>query len=200
MPFELPELPYAKDALEPHISAETMSFHHDKHHKAYVDKTNGLVEGTDLEGKPLEDVIEAAKSKGETGLYNQASQVWNHTFFWNSMSPEGGGKPEGEIAEKIDDAFGSFDKFAEEFVAAAGGNFASGWTWLAMKNGKLEIVNTDDAGTLAANDGYTPLLTLDVWEHAYYLDYQNKRPDFVKAFLDNLANWDFAEKNLKSAA
>ncbi|WP_026986481.1 superoxide dismutase [Fodinicurvata fenggangensis] len=199
MAFELPKLPYAQDALEPYYSERTLSFHHGKHHQAYVTKTNDLVSGTELEGKSIEDVIRAAKSSNNTTLFNQSAQVWNHTFFWHSMKPGGGGKPTGDVASKIDEAYGSHDKFVEEYKAKAAGNFGSGWTWLVLEGGKVKIVNTDDADTPLVNDGQTPLLTIDVWEHAYYLDYQNRRPDFVQAFFDHLVNWDFVNENLSKA-
>ena len=196
MAFTLPDLPYAQDALEPHYSATTLSFHHGKHHQAYITKTNELIAGTDLDGKTVEEVVAAAKAKGDGLLFNQSAQIWNHTFFWNSMKPGGGGKPSGPIAEKIDAAFGSYEDFVTAFKAKAVGNFGSGWTWLCAKGDGLEIVNTDDADTPLAHDGLTPLLTVDVWEHAYYLDYQNRRPDYVQTFFDHLANWDFANANL----
>ncbi|MDX1712015.1 MAG: superoxide dismutase [Rhodovibrionaceae bacterium] len=197
MAFELPSLPFAEDALEPHMSAKTLSFHHGKHHKAYVDKTNDLVKDTDLEGKSLEEVISAAASdSSKQGLFNQSAQIWNHSFFWNCLSPDGGGQPDGDVAKAIDDAFGSYDKFAEEFKAKAVAQFGSGWAWLVKKNGgAVEIVTTANADTPLVHDGMTALLTCDVWEHAYYLDFQNRRPDFVQSFLDNLANWDFVNKN-----
>jgi len=197
MPFDLPALPYDKDALEPHYSAKTLEFHHGKHHNAYVTKTNDLVSGTELEGKPIEEVIAAAKAKGDTTLYNQSAQVWNHTFFWNCMKPGGGGKPDGAVAQAIEAAFGSYEDFVSQFKAKAAGNFGSGWTWLVKKdNNEVEILNTDDAGTPLAEDGVTPVLTVDVWEHAYYLDYQNRRPDYVQAFFDHLVNWDFVNENM----
>lgn len=199
MAFELPQLPYAQDALEPHVSAKTLSFHHGKHHQAYVSKTNELIAGTDLEGKSVEDVIAAARQAGNKGLFNQSAQIWNHTFFWNSMAPNAGGQPSGAVADAISQAFGSYDDFAAKFKASAVGNFGSGWTWLVKGANGLEIVNTDDADTPLVIDGKTPLLTVDVWEHAYYLDYQNRRPDFVQAFLDHLVNWDFVNKNLAGA-
>lgn len=191
MAFELPALPFAKDALEPHISAETLDYHHGKHHNAYVTKLNAMTEGTDNAGKSLEEIIKSATG----GLFNQAAQVWNHTFYWNSLSPNGGGAPKGALADAINKAFGSFDKFKEEFAAKAGGNFGSGWTWLVKNDdGSVEIVNTDDADTPIARDGQKPLITCDVWEHAYYIDYRNARPKYVEAFFA-LANWDFAEQN-----
>lgn len=199
MAFELPKLPYAQDALEPYYSERTLSFHHGKHHQAYVTKTNELVSGTELEGKSIEDVVKAAKSSNNTKLFNQSAQVWNHTFFWHCMKPGGGGKPTGDVAAKIEEAYGSPEKFVEEYKTSAAGNFGSGWTWLVLEGGKVRIVNTDDADTPLVYDGQTPLLTIDVWEHAYYLDYQNRRPDFVQAFFDHLVNWDFVNENLSKA-
>ena len=199
MPFQLPELPYAKDALEPHYSAKTLEFHHGKHHNAYITKTNELIAGTDLEGKSVEEVIAAAKSKGDKMLFNQSAQIWNHTFFWHGMKPGGGGAPSGAVGEAIDKAFGSYADFISQFKAKAAGNFGSGWTWLVKTGDGVEIVNTDDADTPLAHDGMTPLLTVDVWEHAYYLDYQNRRPDYVQSFFDNLVNWDFVNDNLAKA-
>lgn len=191
MAFELPALPFAKDALEPHISAETLEFHYGKHHQGYVNKLNAAVEGTDNANKSLEDIIKSASG----GLFNNAAQVWNHTFYWHSLSPNGGGEPKGALAEAINKAFGSFDKFQAEFSAKAGGNFGSGWTWLVKNaDGSVEIVNTDDADTPIAREGQTPLITVDVWEHAYYIDYRNARPKYLEAFF-KLANWDFAESN-----
>jgi Fe-Mn family superoxide dismutase len=192
MAFELPPLPYAKDALEPHISRETLEYHYGKHHQTYVNTLNSLVEGTDKENQSLEDIIRGASGK----LFNQAAQVWNHTFYWNSLSPEGGGEPSGDLAEAIKKAYGSFDDFKQTFNTTAAGNFASGWTWLVKnKDGSVEIVNTDDADTPIAHDkGQTPLLTVDMWEHAYYIDYRNSRPDYLAAFW-KLVNWDFAQNN-----
>jgi len=199
MPFELPALPYAENALEPYYSAKTISFHHGKHHKAYVDNLNKLVPGTDLEGKSLEEVVLAsAGNPQKAGIFNNAAQIWNHTFFWHSLKPGGGGRPTGALAAKIDQAFGSYQKFAEQFKAAAVGRFGSGWAWLVVEGGALKIVATPNAETpITAKQ--TPLFTVDVWEHAYYLDYQNRRPDFVQAFLDHLVNWDFANANLAKA-
>ncbi|GGD12688.1 superoxide dismutase [Pyruvatibacter mobilis] len=192
MSFALPDLPYAHDALEPHMSKSTFEFHHDKHHQKYVDTLNDLIKGTDNEGKSLEDIIKSSEGK----LFNQAAQVWNHTFFWNSMTPNGGGKPTGAVAEAIDRDFGSYDKFAEEFSSVAAGEFGSGWAWLVADDaGKLSVISTHDADTPLAH-GKKAIITLDVWEHAYYLDYQNKRPDYIKTFLDKLVNWDFANENL----
>ena len=199
MAFTLPDLPYAQDALEPHYSANTLSFHHGKHHNAYINKTNELVAGTDLDGKSVEEVIAAAHAAGNKGLFNQSAQIWNHTFFWNSMKPGGGGAPSGELASMIDASFGSLEEFKKQFVASAVGNFGSGWTWLVKEGNALKIVNTDDADTPLGTDGQTPLFTVDVWEHAYYLDYQNLRPKFVETFLNHLVNWDFAAANLAKA-
>ena len=190
MAFELPALPYAKDALAPHISAETLEFHYGKHHQTYVDKLNGLVKGTDNEGKSLEDLI---KSAGPGPVFNNAAQVWNHTFYWNSLSPNGGGEPTGALADAIKAKWGSFDKFKEELSNSAVNNFGSGWTWLVKNGSELEIVNTSNAG-VPLTDGKTPLITVDVWEHAYYIDYRNARPKYLEAFWA-LANWEFAAKN-----
>ena len=200
MAFELPALPYEKNALEPHMSANTFDFHHGKHHNTYVVNLNKLLEGSPLEGKSLEDIITAtAGDASKAGMFNTAAQVWNHTFFWNSMSPNGGGAPTGDLAAKIDEAFGSLDGFKEKFKEAGATQFGSGWAWLVVGDGgKLEIVKTPNAEN-PMTQGKTPLLTCDVWEHAYYLDYQNRRPDFLAAFLDNLVNWDFAAENLANA-
>jgi len=190
--FELPNLPYAKDALAPHISAETFDYHHGKHHQAYVTKLNALTEGKPEAGKSLEELIKTTSG----GLFNQAAQVWNHTFFWNSMKPAGGGAPSGDLADAINRDFGSFDKFKEAFTAAAAGQFGSGWAWLVKDGGKLAVTSTSNAGN-PMTDGKTPILTLDVWEHAYYVDYRNARPKFIEAYLENLVNWDFAAANFK---
>ena len=200
MAFELPALPYEKNALEPHMSANTFDFHHGKHHNTYVVNLNKLLEGSPLDGKSLEDIITAtAGDASKAGMFNNAAQVWNHTFFWNSMSPNGGGAPSGDLAAKIDAAFGSLDGFKEKFKEAGATQFGSGWAWLVVGDGgKLEIVKTPNAEN-PMTQGKTPLLTCDVWEHAYYLDYQNRRPDFLAAFLDNLVNWDFAAENLAKA-
>ncbi|WBQ11452.1 superoxide dismutase [Hyphomonadaceae bacterium ML37] len=199
MAFTLPDLPYARDALAPHISGETLDFHHGKHHKAYVDKANDLVKGTDLESADLETAIRAAWKDKNTALFNNAAQIWNHTFYWNSMSPKGGGKPSGKLAEAIDRDFGSFEKFADAFKTAGAGQFGSGWAWLVVKDGKLEVRKTPNAETPITEAGVTPLLTMDVWEHAYYLDFQNRRPDYMGAFLGHLVNWDFAAENFANA-
>ncbi len=191
MQHELPKLPYAMDALVPHISKETFEFHYGKHHQAYVTNLNNLVKGTEFESMGLEDIVK--KSSG--GVFNNAAQVWNHTFFWHSMKPAGGGKPAGALAAAIDKKWGSFDAFKEAFTKSAVGNFGSGWTWLVKKaDGSVDIVNTSNAGTVLTT-GDKALLTIDVWEHAYYIDYRNARPKFVETFLNGLANWDFAGKN-----
>ena len=190
MAYELPELPYANNALEPHISSETLDYHHGKHHAAYVTNLNKLVAGTEHEGKSLEDII--ASSDG--GIFNNAAQIWNHTFYWNSLSPNGGGSPSGALGQAIDDTFGSFDAFQEKFTASAIGNFGSGWTWLVKNaDGSIEVVNTSNAGS-PLTSGQIPLITCDVWEHAYYIDYRNARPAYLGAYW-NLVNWEFADKN-----
>ncbi len=190
MAHELPPLPYAQDALEPHISAETLEYHYGKHHQTYVTNLNKLIEGTEFADASLEDII----LKAEGGLFNNAAQVWNHTFYWNCMAPNAGGAPSGELAAAIDSTFGSFDEFKQKFATACATNFGSGWTWLVKnKDGSLEIVNTSNAGT-PLTAGQTPLLTCDVWEHAYYIDYRNARPKYVEHFW-NLVNWDFVAKN-----
>tara|TARA_R110000787_G_scaffold186397_3_gene298009 strand:+ start:17679 stop:18281 length:603 start_codon:yes stop_codon:yes gene_type:complete len=200
MAFELPALPYETNALEPHMSANTFDFHHGKHHNTYVVNLNKLLEGSPLEGKSLEEIITAtAGDASKAGMFNNAAQVWNHTFFWNSMSPNGGGEPSGDLATKINEDFGSLDAFKEKFKEAGATQFGSGWAWLVVGDGgKLEIIKTPNAEN-PMTQGKTPLLTCDVWEHAYYLDYQNRRPDFLTAFLDNLVNWDFAAENLANA-
>ncbi len=196
MAFNLPPLPWPEDALEPYTSAKTISFHYGKHHKAYVDNLNKLVAGTDLENKSLEEVILAAKADpGKVGIFNNAAQVWNHTFFWNCLKPGGGGQPQGMVAQRITETFGGYDKFAEQFKNAAVTRFGSGWGWLVLDGGALKVVSTPNADNPLAN-GQKALLTVDVWEHAYYLDYQNRRPDFVQAFLDHMVNWDFVAQNM----
>ena len=194
MSIQFPDLPYAIDALEPHVSAKTLEFHHGKHHKTYVDKLNGAIAGTEYEGKSLEDIISAADKASDTGVFNNAAQAWNHTFLWNSMSPNGGGNPTGQLADAINDRFGSLEKFKAQFKAAALAQFGSGWTWLVRTPSGLDIVSTGNADTPLVH-GSAPLITLDVWEHAYYLDYQNKRDAYVDTFLSNLINWDFAAEN-----
>ena len=192
MEHTLPALPYAKDALAPHISAETLEFHYGKHHQAYVTNLNNLIKGTEYENLDLEAIVKKAPAGG---VYNNSAQVWNHTFFWNSMSPNGGGEPAGALADAIKAKWGSFDDFKKAFQASAVGNFGSGWTWLVKKaDGSVDIVNMGAAGT-PLTTGDKALLCIDVWEHAYYIDYRNRRPDFVATFLDKLVNWDFAAKN-----
>ncbi|MEC4817394.1 MAG: superoxide dismutase [Scytonema sp. PMC 1069.18] len=199
MAFELPALPYDYKDLEPYMSANTLQFHHDKHHAGYVNNLNKMTEGTDLANKSLEEIIKAtAKDSSKAGIFNNAAQVWNHTFYWNCMKKNGGGSPSGELADKINASFGSYDKFKEEFKSAGATQFGSGYAWLVMDNGSLKVVKTLNAVNPMI-DGQTPLLTCDVWEHAYYLDYQNRRPDFLSTFLDSLVNWDFVAQNYTSA-
>ncbi|WP_313174643.1 Fe-Mn family superoxide dismutase [Massilia sp.] len=191
MEHTLPPLPYAKDALQPHISAETLEYHYGKHHATYVTNLNNLIKGTEFENMSLEEIVK--KSSG--GIFNNAAQVWNHTFFWNCMSPNGGGAPTGKVADAINAKWGSFDKFKEEFTKSAVGNFGSGWTWLVQKaDGGVDIVNTSNAHTPLASDDKA-LLTCDVWEHAYYIDYRNARAKFVESWW-NLVNWEFVNANL----
>jgi Fe-Mn family superoxide dismutase len=192
MEHKLPELPYALDALQPHISRETLEYHYGKHHQTYVTNLNNLIKGTEFEDLSLEDIIK--KSSG--GIFNNAAQVWNHTFYWNSLAPKAGGQPGGEVAKAINAKFGSFDEFKKQFSATAVGTFGSGWAWL-VKNpgGSIELASTSNAAT-PMTSGKTALLTCDVWEHAYYIDYRNARPKYVEAFW-NLVNWDFVAKNLK---
>jgi superoxide dismutase, Fe-Mn family len=194
MPFTLPPLPYPKDALAPHTSAETLEFHHGKHHAAYVNKLNELTAGKPEAEKSLEDLIKATDVG--TPIFNNAAQVWNHTFFWNCMKPGGGGQPGGDLAEAIKRDFGSVEKFGQDFVAAAMGQFGSGWAWLINDGGKLAIMKTANAD-LPMKHGKKAVLTCDVWEHAYYIDYRNARQKFVETFLTNLVNWEFAAQNLK---
>ncbi len=197
MAIELPALPYEKNALEPHITAETLEFHHGKHHNAYVVNLNNLIKGSDLENKGLEEIILAvAGDASKAGVFNNAAQIWNHTFYWNSMKPNGGGKPSGKIAEKIDADLGGYDKFVELFTAAATTQFGSGWAWLVLnKDGKLEVTKTPNADLPMAH-GQKALLTIDVWEHAYYIDFRNLRPKYIGTFLESLVNWDFVNANL----
>jgi len=197
--IELPPLPYAQDALAPVISAETMSFHYGKHHKAYVDNLNKLVAGTDLADTPLEKLIGAVAGRADkAGVFNNAAQIWNHTFFWNSLKPNGGGAPTGAVATAIDASFGGVENFKKEFSNAAMTQFGSGWAWLVADKGRLRVAKTGNADT-PLTQGITPILTIDVWEHAYYLDYQNRRADFVAAVIDKLLNWEFANANLARA-
>lgn len=190
--FELPALPYALDALEPFMSRETLEYHYGKHHQTYVNNLNALTEGTDWAEKSLEEIIRGA----EGGIFNNAAQVWNHTFFWQSLKPQGGGLPSGALLAAIEAAWGSFDAFKKAFSDAAAGNFGSGWTWLVKKaDGTLAIVNTSNAGSPLTTEGIKPILTIDVWEHAYYIDHRNARPKFIEAYFANLVNWSFAEAN-----
>ncbi len=198
MSIEFPDLPYAIDALEPHVSARTLEFHHGKHHKAYVDKLNAAIKGSRYESQGLEVIVESAHDAGDTAVFNNAAQAWNHTFLWHSMSPDGGGDPSGVLASAIDARFGSAAGFREAFKKAAMGQFGSGWAWLVRTKGGVDIVTTANADTPFVH-GTTALLTLDVWEHAYYLDFQNKRDAYVDAFLDHLVNWEFAAANYKVA-
>jgi Fe-Mn family superoxide dismutase len=185
-------LPYAQDALEPHISAETLSFHYGKHHNTYVVKLNGLIGGTADENKSLEEIVKTSTG----GVFNNAAQIWNHTFYWNSLSPNGGGEPTGAIAEAINASFGSFEALKEKLNDKAVNNFGSSWTWLVqLADGSLDIVNTSNAGNPLTEEGITPLITVDLWEHAYYIDYRNVRPDYLKGFW-SLVNWEFANANL----
>ncbi len=191
MAFELPALPYAKDALEPHISAETLEFHYGKHHATYVTKLNGLVEGTAMADMSLEDIVK----QSDGGVFNNAAQIWNHTFYWNSLSPNGGGEPSGALAEAINAKWGSFEDFKAAFNDKAVNNFGSSWTWLVKTaDGSLDIVNTSNAGTPITEEGLTPLMTVDLWEHAYYIDYRNVRPNYLGGFW-SLVNWEFASAN-----
>lgn len=200
MAFELPPLPYDKKALEPYISAQTLEFHHGKHHQSYVTNLNNMVKDTPLAAHGLDDIITTTfKDPDKVGVFNNAAQVWNHTFFWNGMKSGGGGAPSGDVASAIESAFGSLDKFKDEFKTACTSQFGSGWGWLVADGGKLSVMKTPNAENPMAH-GKTALLTCDVWEHAYYLDYQNRRPDFVQAFIDNLINWDFVAENLAKAA
>ena len=194
--FTLPPLPYADNALEPVISANTLSFHHGKHHKTYVDNLNNLVKGTELEGQTLEQIVLATAGKADKApVFNNAAQVWNHTFYWHSMKHAGGGKPTGQLAQMIDQAFGSFDEFKKQLSATSVSQFGSGWGWLVAEGGALKVVKTPNA-EVPFTKGQKPLLTIDVWEHAYYLDHQNKRAAYVDAVIDKLLNWDFAAANL----
>ena len=196
MAISLPELPFAKDALAPVISANTLDFHYGKHHKAYVDNLNKLIAGTDLEKKSLEEIIKIAASEpAKAGIFNNAAQIWNHSFYWQCLKKSGGGAPTGAIAAKINSAWGGYDKFVEELKNAGATQFGSGWAWLILDGNQLKITKTANADTPVAH-GQKPLLTIDVWEHAYYLDYQNRRPDYIAAVIQNLINWDFVNANL----
>ncbi len=199
MAYKLPDLPYDYTALEPYISKSTLEFHHDKHHAGYVNKFNEAVKGTDFDHQPIEAVIKAvAGNPDQAGLFNNAAQAWNHTFYWNSMKPNGGGQPTGELAQKIEADFGSYEAFAEAFKAAGAAQFGSGWAWLVLADNQLKVTKTPNAvDPLVQNQ--VPLLTMDVWEHAYYLEYQNQRPVYISTFLESVVNWDFAAQNLAAA-
>ena len=197
--IELPPLPYPDNALAPDISSNTLSFHHGKHHKAYVDNTNKMIAGTELADLPLEKVVLAVAGKPDkAGLFNNSAQVWNHSFYWKSMRPKGGGAPSGKLKEKIESDLGGLENFRKEFANAGVTQFGSGWAWLVLDGGKLKCVKTPNAET-PLTTAATPLLTMDVWEHAYYLDWQNRRPDYITAFLERLINWEFAAENLAKA-
>jgi len=200
MAFELPALPYEKDALESSgMSAQTLEFHYGKHHKGYVDNLNKLIQDTPLADHPLEAVIKTSHQEGKTGIFNNAAQVWNHTFYWNGIKPSGGGNPTGALAEKINADFGSLDKFKDEFKNAGATQFGSGWVWLVLEDGKLKVTKTTNAENPLIHAGQVALLTMDVWEHAYYLDFQNSRPNFMQNFVDHLINWDVVAKNFAAA-
>lgn len=200
MAVTLPDLPYARDALAPHISEQTLDFHYGKHHQAYVDNLNKLISGSALDDASLEEIIhETAGKPDRQSVFNNAAQVWNHTFYWRSMTPNGGGAPTGDIAKAIEKDFGGYEGFREAFAKAGATQFGSGWAWLVVKDGKLEARKTPNAELPLTEKGVTPLLTMDVWEHAYYLDYQNRRPAYIETFLDKLVNWEFAEENLRRA-
>jgi superoxide dismutase, Fe-Mn family len=200
MAFELPTLPYAMDALEVSgMSAKTLEFHYGKHHKGYVDNLNKLILDTPLADHPLEDVIKTSYKEGKAGIFNNAAQVWNHTFYWNGIKPNGGGNPTGALAEKINADFGSLDKFKDEFKNAGATQFGSGWAWLVLENGTLKVTKTANGENPLIQAGQVPLLTMDVWEHAYYLDFQNSRPNFMQNFVDHLINWDFVAQNFAAA-
>jgi Fe-Mn family superoxide dismutase len=195
--FVLEPLPYAEDALQPYISAQTISFHYGKHHAGYVKRANSLVTGSVFEGNSFEEIIKLASGKkGHVPIFNNVAQAWNHAFFWKCMKPGGGASPKGKLAKKVKDSFGSFDAFKEEFLSTANSQFGSGWTWLVLDGDKLKVVKTSNADTPLTH-GLKPVFTVDVWEHAYYLDYQNRRADFVKKVLDYLANWDFVASQLE---
>jgi Fe-Mn family superoxide dismutase len=199
MSYELPPLPYDYSALDPYISKSTLEFHHDKHHAAYVKKFNDAVQGTELDSMSIEEVIKTVAGDAEkTGIFNNAAQAWNHTFYWNCMKPSGGGTPNGALADKIKADFGSFEQFVEAFKTAGATQFGSGWAWLVLENGTLKVTKTLNADN-PITSGQVPLLTMDVWEHAYYLDYQNARPQYIETFLNNLVNWEFVADNLAAA-
>ena len=195
MAFQLPELPFPKDSLGDVMSAETFDFHHGKHHKAYVDKTNGMLAEKGLEGASLVEVIQAAKERGDKGLFNNSAQIWNHSFFWQCLAPEGSTRPSGRLKDMIDSDFGDHATLVDKLATESTNHFASGWGWLVLNNGKLEVTSLHDADTPVVH-GMTPLLTLDVWEHAYYIDYRNERPRYLKSVLEKVINWDFVAQNL----
>ncbi len=196
MPFTLPDLPFASDALGDFMSAETLAYHHGKHHKAYVDKTNGMLGEKGLEGASLLEVIRAAGERGDKGLFNNSAQIWNHSFYWQCLAPAQGQRPTGMLAEMIDEAFGSTDAMLDKLKSEAVGHFSNGWAWLVLDRDSLKITSLHDADTPVVYEGMKPLLTLDVWEHAYYIDYRNARPDFADKVLSNLINWEFVAQNL----
>jgi superoxide dismutase, Fe-Mn family len=199
MSFTLPDLPFARDALGAFMSAETLDFHHGKHHQAYVDKTNELAEEVGLEGRGLLELIRAAKEKGAKSLFNNAAQFWNHNFFWQCLAPPEGQRPTGKLAALIEDGFGTLDDLLAKLKEEAVGHFGSGWAWLLLDGGALKITSLHDADTPVVHEGMTPLLTLDVWEHAYYIDYRNERPRFAESVLGNIVNWEFVGRNLDGA-
>ena len=196
MAFTLPPLPFAKDALGDYMSAETLEFHHGKHHKAYVDKTNGMLGEKGLEGASLVEVIRAARERGDSGLFNNSAQIWNHSFYWNCLAPAEGQKPESRLAKMIDEGFGSTEALLAALKEEAVGHFSNGWAWLVLDRDRLRITSLHDADTPVVHDGMKPLLTLDIWEHAYYIDYRNARPDFAEKVLGNIVNWEFVAENL----
>ena len=196
MPFTLPPLPFDREALGDYMSAETLDYHHGKHHKAYVDKLNGMIGDKGLDGADLSEVIRAGRERGDAGLFNNSGQIWNHNFFWQCLAPPEGQKPTGQLAELIEDEFGSTQDMLAALKTEAVGHFASGWAWLILDGGKLKITSLHDGDSPVAHEGMKPLLTVDVWEHAYYIDYRNARPDFVDAVLGNLVNWEFVAQNL----
>jgi len=198
--IELPPLPFSEEALEPYISSKTLSFHYGKHHAGYVNKTISAIKETEYAAQSLIEIIKkTTKIPGKSGIFNNAAQVWNHTFYWMSLKPKGGGTPSGKLAQKIKENFGDFSVFKDKLIEAAAGQFGSGWAWLILENTELKIITTTNADTPLVHS-QTPLLTIDVWEHAYYLDYQNRRKDYIQAILDHLINWEFAEKNFLKAA
>ncbi len=198
MAFTLPELPYSHDALQPYMSRETLEFHHDKHHQAYVTNGNNLMKGTEFEDKPVEEVVKGAFGKNQ-GLFNNAGQHFNHIHFWKWMKPNGGGKPSGAVEKALNESFGSFDAATKAFIDAGTTQFGSGWAWLAVRNGKIEVMKTPN-GENPLVHGATPILGVDVWEHSYYIDYRNRRPDYLKAFVENLVNWDHVDALYQAAA